>query len=225
MSSLVARRITVRAPKAAPDDADALKATPGVSVVEVMVRTLEIVMSAGPVTETRMVPESPGPKSKTVLVSPRRRVPPVLEAVPPIPLEVPNTSAFAAGVPAGAGTTMSFPVAVPPGPTFTVMGSVTSPVPGGGGGGGDVGGVSEAPPPQPTAIARETRNTNRGNKGPHYRGKSFKGLAPILPKDASSRAGVVLLVNRADLETLVRHFQALPGILRLWISDIQSQAA
>lgn len=193
----------MRAPKAAPEAADALNATPGVSVVEVMVRTLEMVMSAGPVIETRIVPDSPGPKSNTVRVSPRRRVPPVLDAVPPIPLEVPNTSAFAAGVPAGAGTTMSFPAAVPPGPTVTVMGSVTSPVPGGGGGGGDVGGVSEAPPPQPTTIARETNNINRGNKGPTT-SEPFSGTRPILPKDASSRAGVVFLVNRADFARTLR---------------------
>jgi hypothetical protein len=101
------------------------------------------------------------------LVSPRLMVEPVLEAEPPSPLEVPSTRAFSAGVAAGVGTTTSFPEAVAPAATITVVGGFTAPEPGGGVGGAGGVGMLLAPPPHPTAILRITRTIKRWNKAHH----------------------------------------------------------
>ena len=119
---MVARKITVRAPNAAPGATAAVKAMPGVPVVDLIPRMSLTTMSAGPLIVTCMDGARPSPNNKTVTVCPGLTVEPVLLADPWLVVVVPSTTAFSGGEAAGGGTTTSIPEAVAPGARTTVKG-------------------------------------------------------------------------------------------------------
>src|SRR4051812_45526899 len=126
MSSLLVRRNTVRAPRAADALTVASNETPGLLFVEVIERMLVTMMSCGPSIVTVMLPSRPWPKSRTRMVAPREMVAPTLDADPPAPIGVtPKTSAFGTGLDAGEGTLMSTPATGRPAGTFTTTGATT----------------------------------------------------------------------------------------------------
>src|SRR5437868_6910480 len=110
MSSLLARKVTVRAPRAAVGSTVASKATPGVLSFAVTERMLVMVMSAGPLIVTVMLPSSPGPKISTFMLLPREMVPPTSEAEPPLPSALtPKTCALGGVTAPGEATLISIP--------------------------------------------------------------------------------------------------------------------
>ena len=111
-------------------------------------------MSEGPEIETCMSPESPGPKSSTVIVEPRVTMAPVFEAEPDEVVVTPSTWAFGGVLEAGAGTTMSTPEADWPAAMVITIGGLTGLVLGMG---GPVGFPDEDFPPQPP-TARTARS-------------------------------------------------------------------
>jgi hypothetical protein len=189
MSSLLARKKTVRAPSAAELLTLASKETPGVLSVDVMERMLLTLMSCGPSMVTVMLPLSPWPNMRTLMVAPREMVAPTFDADPPPPIALtPNTCAFGAGLEAGEETLISIPATAWPAGTLTNTGGLTGVgMPGvgvgtgvGAGGGlevlvGEGVGLFELPPPQPlttNAMATApTRDTLR-YKGPPRKDRS-----------------------------------------------------